>query len=289
MTTRDYPRLRIEDFGAQLLRTGDLDPIYVALHELRRCGMSYDSLSKWLVAYWCFYSAGVACHMSEQATDNDFWDAMATAAENVAPAPHGGRWERGKERRHFRGRQGILAVEELAARHLSPCSMLDDLTEADEVEIPFAEVVSRAQENRGFGPWISYKVADMVERILGGCEPATAEDAMYEEPVKAAILAWAPTCGEGPGVPNDTIKVIEVVSYLQRKFDGETAPPGHDRPLGYQEIETILCKWKSHVNGHYPLLNDIHEIRAGLEPWQGCCRTARQFLAAMPSGQEVEK
>ena len=50
MGRRDYKRLSIENFGSHLLLTGDLDPVYIALH---RCGLDFEVLSKWLVAYWC--------------------------------------------------------------------------------------------------------------------------------------------------------------------------------------------------------------------------------------------
>ena len=52
--------------------------------------------------------------------------------------------------------------------------------------------------------------------------------------------------------------------------------------MNIQEVETVLCKWKSHMNGHYPLWNDIHDVNTGLEPWAGCCSAARAFLAHMP-------
>ena len=52
--------------------------------------------------------------------------------------------------------------------------------------------------------------------------------------------------------------------------------------MNIQEVETVLCKWKSHMNGHYPLWNDIHDVNTGLEPWAGRCSAARAFLAHMP-------
>lgn len=55
--------------------------------------------------------------------------------------------------------------------------------------------------------------------------------------------------------------------------------------MNIQEVETVLCKWKSHMNGHYPLWNDIREINGGLEPWAGRCSAARAFLNHMPKEQ----
>ena len=52
--------------------------------------------------------------------------------------------------------------------------------------------------------------------------------------------------------------------------------------MNVQEVETILCKWKSHMGGHYPLGNDLHEIREGMTPWTENCFTAWTFLHFFP-------
>jgi hypothetical protein len=59
--------------------------------------------------------------------------------------------------------------------------------------------------------------------------------------------------------------------------------PGIDdrRPVSFLEIETILCKWKSHQNGHYPPGHDLMEIRRGTEPW-AFSKTAEVLLEHLP-------
>lgn len=284
MAARSYPRLGIEDFGRQLLETGDLDPIYVALHGMQ---MGHEQLSKWLIAYWCMYSAGVASWMSERA-DADFWPAMMVAAVNTAPTPCGGRWERGKERRHFRGGQGVKAIEELSAMYPNrPAEMVDVLIEPwhqhwgrGSDALTAEEVIRRAKTHRSFGDWMSFKVADMVETVLG--EPVIFDEAeifMFDSPRQAAIMVADQTC------PIDTTveaKIKYAVARLELEFRGMKAPPRFERHVGLQEIETILCKWKSHQNGHYPVGNDIHEISEGVKPWLPHCPTAAAFLKHMP-------
>jgi hypothetical protein len=54
------------------------------------------------------------------------------------------------------------------------------------------------------------------------------------------------------------------VGRLRKKLGHIPAPPRYERGLDVQEYETILCKWSSHMKGHYPLGNDIHEIKKGL-------------------------
>ena len=78
---------------------------------------------------------------------------------------------------------------------------------------------------------------------------------------------------------NEDTAVRDVVLYLAKVFKWAKAPPSEDRGIELQEIETILCKWKSHMNGHYPLWNDIDEINEGLHGWG---ETADKFWLAMP-------
>lgn len=73
--------------------------------------------------------------------------------------------------------------------------------------------------------------------------------------------------------------VGEVVAYLEETFSDLLAPPLFDRPIGLQEVETVLCCWKSHMNGHYPLNNDIDEIQEGLRGWG---TAASAFSKMMP-------
>jgi hypothetical protein len=43
------------------------------------------------------------------------------------------------------------------------------------------------------------------------------------------------------------------------------APPARDRLVNVQECETVLCKYKSHINGHYPPGKDTLEVLHGLK------------------------
>lgn len=284
-----YPLLDIQEFGKHLLATGDLDPIYIALHRMKTQGLiSQPQLCRWLVGYWCFYSAGVASHLSEFEGPS-FWARMAVAVENVHPAPPGGRWERGKERRHFRGAQGRNSLADLQARYpVRPESMVDELAENEEDgPLPFSVVSERAREITGFGPWISFKIGDMLERVLGHpIDFSRAEVFMFKDPREAAFMLhrkWSEDPGHSSrGLTDEEDIIRDVVRRLQETFRHDMAPPEKDRVVGLQELETILCKWKSHVNGHYPLDNDIHEITRGTQAWVGHCPTAEKFLSCMP-------
>jgi hypothetical protein len=286
--SRDYPRLDIVTFGRHLLETGDLDPVYIALHKME---MAEDQLHRWLIAYWCLYHCGAACYLSER-PGKWFWEGLMQAAYNMDPAPAGGRWPRGHERRHFRGTQGIAAVRDMWDTYKEcPEDMVRHIAHLPEIsgqpKLPFRAVADRVQAHRGFGPWMAFKVADMADRVLGvPVDFSEADVFMFKDPKEAAIRLWRYNMNlPDTHRPKDEMAVIRgVVAWLQDLLGEHYAPPLNDRKINLQEIETVLCKWKSHQNGHYPLFNDIDEIRAGLESWWGACETAKLMSSCMPRG-----
>lgn len=285
MPKQDYPRLEIEDFGRQLIVSGDLDPVYIALPA---AVPDINQRHRWLIAYWCFYHCGVASYLSEFKGEDDFWSRMMEAATNETTAPGGGRWPRAKERRHFRGEAAINAVAKLRNTYgADPEKMVRYITSdcPSERATPYISIADRAQEHPLFGPWIAFKIADMAERVLGiPVDFTEAEVFMFKDPVRATVMLWRQRHGlPDTSEPKDLNHVIhEVVKHLTSTFSDLVAPPLGDRPIGLQEVETVLCKWKSHMNGHYPLYNDIDEIGEGVREWANVSKTAQAFVAAMP-------
>jgi hypothetical protein len=282
MATRSYERLGIVPFGRHLITSGDLDPVYIALVKME---LDQRQLYRWLIAYWCLYHCGAACYLSER-EGPEFWKGLMAAAKNDAPAPTSGRWPRGHERRHFRGEAAVKATKVLWGRFLNrPEEMVERLLEGMEEPMPYEMLAPQVKEYPLFGPWISFKVCDMVDRVLGRPVDFTqAAVFMFDDPVKAALMLWRKHHGYDECVsPKHQGTVIAgVVQWLESQFKELTAPPLHDRPIGLQEVETVLCKWKSHMNGHYPLNNDIDEISGGLEEWRSTCDTVKQFEHHMP-------
>ena len=120
-------------------------------------------------------------------------------------------------------------------------------------------------EHRGFGPWISFKVGDMLERVCGIDIKFELNEAMYDSPTKVALKLVEEMCGND--LTTSLPPVEQALEFLSRNLYDLKAPPIRDRRLGLQEFETILCKWGSHLNGHYPLSKDTIEMRAELEQW----------------------
>ena len=240
----------IEPFGEVLLKTGDLDPIYIMLH---RAKLAPDLLHRWIVAYTCFYHAGVASQLAEAGGWEPYTNALASAP-------------RGTERRHFRGEAAVKAVADLSTRYEAPEGFYDYVAAIPDLKIGIA----RVKEHTLFGPWIAFKWADLLDRCSG--VPLTFDEAhvfMFDSPAQAVDALWERR--EGISAAGSLVTVVErrreIVDYLLKHFAGYLAPPAYDRPLGLSEVETVLCKWLSHTHGHYPIGKDIREIRHGIKGW----------------------
>jgi hypothetical protein len=284
MTSRSYSRLSVEDFGRVLLLSGDLDPVYVAL---RRCEWGEDQMRRWLLAYWLSYHAGFASFMSE-GTGEDYWDRLEEAAWNETPAPVGGRWPRSPERRHWRGENATKSVHDLRMKYARPEGFVEyvlGLPPGSDT-IPYTLVEGRVRDHYAWGKWIAFKVADMAERVLDVPVVFGFADVMYDSPRKGALRVWRTKAGVAPDarIKDERAAIQQVADWMTDHFKSFEAPPVgfSGRPVGLQEVETILCKWNSHMNGHYAPGHDVHEIRAGLAPWATVSSAAREFLHWMP-------
>lgn len=272
-------RMTLEAFGAQLLDTEDLDPIYVVLV---RANLERNHLRRWLLAYWCFYHAGVASYLSEMPFAWKYWSELLEAASNgggSCPVP--GRWPRGRERRHFRGNRAEEAVGWLYERFHIPedaVRSLEDISSG-----PYANVAREVQTWPQFGPWMAFKIADMLERVLGCNIDFRGHDVLFFKSPREAAQLWHRETNS-----NQVNPTIAACYHLQQTLGNYLAPPTYDRPVSLQEFETILCKWKSHRNGHYPVGNDIHELHTALDAWKNVSVTAKKLLM-IPLGVRSER
>jgi hypothetical protein len=279
-------QLSIVEFGGALLRTRDLDPVYVAIAASK---LDYHVTARLCLAYWCFYHLGVAARLAEIKQSKKFWETMYLAALNEGdPKP----WPRGAERRHFRGKQAERAMEELImmyGKH-DPVKAVDGLLGAAPCDWTptFQSISTAVQAHRGFGDWIAFKIADMAERVLG--YPVDFDDChlgIYKDPRQGAAVAYqethhgqlSPVPWEYPITDEQLKWTVEYYIKLFRKKRAY-APPHYDRYVNVQEIETIFCKYKSHLKGHYPVGKDTAEIRHGLTGWGDLAETLQRNLPA---------
>jgi hypothetical protein len=268
--------LDIYDFGKKLLNTKDLDPVYVLLHEASLCR---DELRRWLVAYWCFYHVGTASWITSVSSEEQYWRRMQAAA-------HSKDYPRSSERRHFRGDNAKKSVTFLQNEGLDLLFNEFDKAYYENRRLSCEEVIDYVQEWVGFGPWIAFKVADMLER-LGLCEIEfdTQSITLFESPQKGAELLWQVEHGR-TNFPSENVAGWAVARILQelQKEKHIKAPPSYNRNLNIQEAETILCKWKSYMNSSYTIGEDIQHCREGLIRFARC-RLSQVLLKAGKVGK----
>jgi len=268
-------------WGRQLIMTHDHDPLYSGLVNARYTGtMDTDRVRRFLLAYWCCYSVGASWWLSQH-QGVEFWVRLREAAANVTvPPPLGAgvsgmiqptsprpdqRWPRAHERRHWRGDKCVQSVHWLAHRFSRPEVAINSLEHLCTLKDVEAAVTQWPQ----FGPWIAFKAADMLERVLDvpvAFPPLLTT--MYKDPKEGAEMA-APLMGLS--------SPQEVTDVMLEAYQAILAPPVGGRHVNVQEVETVLCKWKSARRGHYWIGCDTQSHRAELEAWG-----AHDFLAVYP-------
>jgi hypothetical protein len=226
------------DFGTQLIETNDLDPIYTML---AHSDLTSEEKKRWVLAYWFFYHAGVSSMIAFK-TGAEYYKAMRAALTHP----------RGTERRYFRADVGGPVID-----YLEMVGHPEEIVDWIASDGDFGNITRRVQAIPQCGPWIAFKVADMIDRCLGTpVDFSNCHLSIYKEPVKgAALIAYG-----DQNFPISRKIVISVYNDLVEEFKHFDAPPFYDRPVGLAEVETIACKYKSHVNGHYPVGKDIKDI-----------------------------
>lgn len=235
------------EFGRDLIATQDLDPVYTAIHGAELGSKPRAGL---FVAYTCLYHLGAAATL---ALCSDLWQGLHEAALN-----EGLYWPRGSERRHWRGANALKTVEYLQAWGASPEQVVQYWGTCKPA---FNEVAQRVREIPAYGPWIAFKVADMLERVMGyEVDFSNCTLGIYDEPRRSAALILT---GDSEAKISDE-ELTTVVKELLKGLGKVKAPPSFNRIINVAEAETVLCKYKSHVNGHYPLGKDTREVLHGL-------------------------
>jgi len=251
-------------FGEELIRSEDLDPVYVFLF---KSDMPLDMLKRWLLAYWCYYGSGTASRIAEQPSSR-FYDMMWKAWRE--------KWPHGFERRHFYGEQARKAIEGLQSFG-SAEQVVDYMT----CHKTFDEVRSAVMSFRGFGPWIAFKISDMANRVLCyDIDFSGADLAMYADPCKGA--AYLKYGDKHYPIKDEDMRLV--VTNLIEEFEDSLAPPSYERKVNVQEIETILCKSKAYYFGQYYLGKDTKEVGHALKSAKS--DLAQQLYNLMPKEQE---
>lgn len=256
-------------FGRELLRTNDLDPVFIALHD---SGMNFRELRRFILAYTCLHHLGGCARLASYNSDA-YWTWLQIAAEDQA------NWPRSADRRHWHGDASRVCVRYLRDNYKKPEHVVDYWLE----ELTFPAIRKRVTSFPQYGDWAAFKVADLGNRVLGlpvsfeGCELG-----FYKDPRKGAALVFT-------GDMNAKITdgdVGAVVERLQHELRGFKAPPRYERSINVQEVETILCKYKSSVNKSYYLGKDTVDFYEQLGDFKRWGPVAKRMRAALEPLQE---
>lgn len=302
--TAEAPTLPVREFGKELLRLNDLDPVYVLVWEaMNTPGSGFDrrKVYHWLLAYWSFYHVGTASWVTDplvylpdgrlpkewDRVSGEYWERMGTAAGSKD-------YPRSSERRHFRGENAKESVAFLLSMGVPRLFHPFFQDQTNGVTARAEHVMAEVLAWTGFGPWIAFKAADMLERLgLMKIDFEPTSQIFYKSPREAALLLWD-ECNPGldpEREPGDVVAwaIGEVLAGLKRDpiADRGTrrglAPPRYERELNAQEAETILCKWGSYRKGHYHIGEDVKACREGLKRFARS-RTAQTLLKAGAKG-----
>lgn len=157
-------------------------------------------------------------------------------------------------------------------------STLDNLFASLCVDQTAAEIMNTVQRWVGFGPWISFKVADMIDRLGLAKIKFGMDEILYDSPLEGAKLIYRQ---KYPGTtPPANVGLWAIDSILGKL--GHLAPPRYERQINAQEAETILCKFKSYVGGRYHVGEDIESCRKGLSRFD--CPSSRKLFRAGEAG-----
>ena len=257
------------EFGRKLIESGDLDPVYTLLWN---SNFDKAKMKRWLLGYWCFYNVGTASWISEgeRTYKGGYWERFMTAAKSKD-------YPRCPERRHFRGANAIKSTEYLQSVGIDDLFKPLLLPRKQTAE----EVMKKVQKWVGFGPWIAFKVTDMLERLgLSQIDFDTKTVFLFDSPKEGALRLW-----ESLDKPIEATFGIEkwAIKTLLNELGDLKAPPQFERLVNAQEMETVLCKAKSYQNGHYHIGEDIKSCRKGLLKFARC-KTSQDLIKAGKRG-----
>lgn len=237
------------DWGKQLLDANEADPPYDMLVSARLAGVLDAAAQKrWMLGFWLFYHVGVASWLTEQP---NFWKGAFTVAEKKPEAVcTNGEWPRGGYRRYFRGGMATAALAVISNMG-KPEDVVDWFYDG---ALHFRQVEKRVRQLPTYGYTMSFKIADMGERVLGFPIQFDEDMPLPEEPAKGLKIA-AEMFG---------ISELEVRERVIFNLDGCRLPGLHGRQPGVQEMETVLCEWKHMLSGKFFIGRDGPKLRANL-------------------------
>lgn len=227
----------------------DLDPVYVGVQKAQ-AELGEKKTHRFLAAMVLYYHIGLACQITDNSTDENFWDVMFENYEGT---------KRGTERRYFRGEQGLRSLNYLKATYKTPTDFLMGLYRPK-----YSQLMKAFEPVPAFGPYFVWKIQDFYDRILGmPVAPDTCIEHLPGEPLKGMELVRKE-------MGHDDYTVKEMFDYMEAAIHLEgaiPAPPLKDRPVDIREIETCMCMLKHYYNGSDYVGKDLLDKYESLTGW----------------------
>ena len=225
-------------FATELFKLEDADPGYVLL---KRADLPYDQKLRYIAAWCTYYNPGIAA-IASQYMGREFYAYL----RSVYPTA-----KRASERRHFRGKAGLKALQDWEDQY----HRVEHMVEACYAPT-YLGVRKNMKDMTQMGDYFYWKLADIWDTVFDkrvdftGCEKY-----MPKVPKQGAQIIhdlewpWV-AVGDGNTLNEKTglLSIMRVMTaYMKTVYYMDVKKPA----LALQEAETVCCVFKQHVVGDY--------------------------------------
>jgi len=243
-----------QKFTANLFPSYDADPGYYAI---QLAEITEAQKRRLAVAWTSFYQLGHAAKASEY-EGAQFYHYL----HSVYPTA-----QRGSERRHFRGEQGLRALTEWQAKFNHPEKMAWYICENSH---SYSDVRKKTDTIRSYGDYFAWKWCDLAEVLYGTTIDFTgAEDRSPKVPQQGAKLI----------APDFTVAQTYDMIAKRARAKGVRSPANLGREFGIGEAETVCCVYKQYRSGSYVYGSRLAKAVARLESVPS--KTGRKLTEAL--------
>lgn len=237
-----YKKPQLEDldswkmFTKRLYGEWDADPGYYALQHTE---MPAAQRLRAAVAWCAYYNLGIAADASEY-QGKRFWDYLV----KIYPTA-----KRATERRHFRGQQGMRALEQWRTEWPKPEALAEWMCAGHS----YFDIRRQGKPVMQYGDYFFWKWCDLHEVLgFGPVNMVGSENYSPKLPQQGAELIYALTW--------DWDAYLDAKELVPTIYNGivsfgrnANVPPRttNARPFGIQEAETVCCVYKQMSSGSY--------------------------------------
>lgn len=225
------PYTTYRQFARDLVTTGELDPMYTMLSRARAV-KGDDWVRRFSLYLLMFYDAQRAAWIADQPSD-DFWFHVERNFDLHT---------RGKERRHFRGANGVAGYTSLQALGSAEQAFQVPLQARTLPEFVQALVAAKVSS---FGSYFQLKWFDYATNVFDRKMDVSRLPFMLPDPPLKCLKAIMPEL--------TTLQAMNtIVSWISDLDD----PFGGKRKCGYSEAETVACGIHTYLIKHKYLMGD---------------------------------